>query len=220
MLIGLSVLVGLAVVGLGGLLVYGAIQIGNVPRVRCEACAEAAEGEAINVLVVGSDSRSSVTDDPEGAVVLAENIAAWSRAWVEQRGRPIVTVTRHASRGSETRLTLTQRDTLNRGVLWPQRLTVTVGDSREHKHLPLYLRGPSADVSGAEGLTEPVFVLGNAPACTGTPPSPVCPSATPCDTVLGSAQPHTNPPQPAAPWCGLVFEDVTADAGVVSREDR
>lgn len=65
MLLGLSLLVGLMVVGLGGLLVYGAIQIGNVPRVRCEACADAAEGEPINVLVVGSDSRSSVTEDAE-----------------------------------------------------------------------------------------------------------------------------------------------------------
>ena len=64
-LVALSVLVALTVVGLGGLLVYGAIQIGNVPRVRCEGCADAAENEPINVLVVGSDSRSSVSDDAE-----------------------------------------------------------------------------------------------------------------------------------------------------------
>jgi polyisoprenyl-teichoic acid--peptidoglycan teichoic acid transferase len=64
-LIGLSVLVGLTALGLGGLLVYGAVQIGNVPRVRCDACAEPDEGDPINVLVVGSDSRTSVTDDAE-----------------------------------------------------------------------------------------------------------------------------------------------------------
>jgi LCP family protein required for cell wall assembly len=64
-LIGLSVLVGLTAVAVGALLVYGAVQIGNVERVRCEACADADEGEPINVLVVGSDSRASVADDAE-----------------------------------------------------------------------------------------------------------------------------------------------------------
>ena len=58
-------LVGLAVVGLGGLLVYSRVQVDNVPRIRCEACADTAEGEPINVLVVGSDSRSSVAAEAE-----------------------------------------------------------------------------------------------------------------------------------------------------------
>ena len=58
-------LVGLAAVGLGGLLVYGRVQVDNVPRVGCVACSDTEEGEPINVLVVGSDSRSSVAADAE-----------------------------------------------------------------------------------------------------------------------------------------------------------
>jgi len=53
-----------------------------------------------------------------------ENLAAWSHAWVEERGRPEMTVAR-TSQG----FSITERDPLGRGLRWPQKLQVTVGYS-------------------------------------------------------------------------------------------
>ena len=51
-----------------------------------------------------------------------QDLAAWSRAWVEERGRPQFTV----ERGPGAAL-ITMRDPLERGLVWPQRLRVTFG---------------------------------------------------------------------------------------------
>src|SRR6202034_163582 len=49
-----------------------------------------------------------------------ENLAAWSHAWVDLRGRPELTTHLHLTpEGNIASLTLTQRDPLGRGVLWP-----------------------------------------------------------------------------------------------------
>jgi aminopeptidase N len=54
-------------------------------------------------------------------------VAGWSKAWVEQRGRPEIAV---AVNG--TKVTLTQKDPLGRGVVWPQGLEVLIdGERRE-----------------------------------------------------------------------------------------
>ena len=55
---------GVVVVGFGAAIVYGAAQLGNIPRIACASCDERGDG-AINVLVVGSDSRAPVADDAE-----------------------------------------------------------------------------------------------------------------------------------------------------------
>ena len=52
------------VVGFGAAIVYGVVQLGNIPRVACASCDERGDG-AMNVLVVGSDSRAPVTEDAE-----------------------------------------------------------------------------------------------------------------------------------------------------------
>jgi aminopeptidase N len=54
------------------------------------------------------------------------DLAAWSRAWVEERGRPRVTMTISSSGGANT-MTLTESDPLDRRLHWPQRLFVTEG---------------------------------------------------------------------------------------------
>ena len=54
------------------------------------------------------------------------DLAAWSRAWVEERGRPQMTVS--ATRNGNTNLlTITGADPLNRQLSWPQRLVLTQG---------------------------------------------------------------------------------------------
>jgi aminopeptidase N len=54
------------------------------------------------------------------------DLVAWSRAWVEERGRPRIAVRRDASGGSTT-VTLQEEDPLGRGLTWPQELELAVG---------------------------------------------------------------------------------------------
>jgi aminopeptidase N len=54
-------------------------------------------------------------------------VAPWSKAWIEERGRPEIAVA-----VSGTKVTLTQKDPLGGGVVWPQRLEVLIdGERRE-----------------------------------------------------------------------------------------
>src|SRR5688500_11710450 len=78
------------------------------------------------------------------------DLAAWSRAWVEERGRPTIT-----TRIRPTSITLTSRDAMGRGLVWPQQLTVAVGYDAEVKQVPVDMRGASAVVPGLEGRERP-----------------------------------------------------------------
>jgi len=80
-----------------------------------------------------------------------ENLTAWSHAWVEERGRPELTVARTGQGFS-----ITQRDPLSRGLRWPQKLQVTVGYAD---------RVEQVDVSVSAAVTRvaknPVWILPN-----------------------------------------------------------
>jgi aminopeptidase N len=89
-----------------------------------------------------------------------ENLADWSRIWVEDRGRPEFTTTRRVnSSGRLDGLTLTQQDPMKRGLVWPQRLQVTLGYDGSVKELPVYVTGAETIVKDAKGLPAPRFVL-------------------------------------------------------------
>jgi aminopeptidase N len=90
-----------------------------------------------------------------------EDLAAWSRAWVEERGRPHFTTDLRVARGRVSRLTLTAVDPLQRGLVWPQRLRVALGYEDGVRALPVYVNGPTTTIMDAEGLPRPLFVLPN-----------------------------------------------------------
>src|ERR1044072_7015675 len=56
-----------------------------------------------------------------------EDLAAWSRAWVEGGGRPGLATPVRADARAVSTLTLSLTDPLRRGLVWPQRLTVSLG---------------------------------------------------------------------------------------------
>ena len=93
-----------------------------------------------------------------------QDLAAWSRAWVEERGRPEF----RADRSGPT-VRLTQRDPLQRGLVWPQRLRVSAGGSGyvAHEHVQVSgsvttARVPLKAADGAErGSGHVAFVLPN-----------------------------------------------------------
>lgn len=89
-----------------------------------------------------------------------EDLATWSHVWVEQRGRPeIATAIKTDSHGNVVRLTLSQRDPLKRGVVWPQQLEVTFGYLNGVRQHEVELKGASADIPFATGLPRPLFIL-------------------------------------------------------------
>jgi aminopeptidase N len=90
-----------------------------------------------------------------------EDLAAWSHAWVEERGRPVIKTELKLSGGKIGRLVLTQSDPYpNRGLIWNQRLEVAVGGSGPVKRIPVHLNTARVDVKEARGLPAR-FVLAN-----------------------------------------------------------
>jgi aminopeptidase N len=91
-----------------------------------------------------------------------ENLAAWSRTWVEQRGRPVFT-TRLETTGAGTigELTLVMSDPMGRGLVWPERLSVTLGYANQRRELPLSVTSRMSRVPAARGLQRPLYVLPN-----------------------------------------------------------
>ena len=91
-----------------------------------------------------------------------ENVAAWSRAWVEERGRPeFATTVSLDARGQISSLTLTMNDPFTRGLIWPQRLRVAIGYQNDIRIVPAAVEGRVTTVSAAAGLDRPLYVLPN-----------------------------------------------------------
>jgi len=78
-------------------------------------------------------------------------VANWSHAWVDQRGRPEITTTL----GDD--VTLTQHDPLGRNLIWPQRLKVTAGWPGRVQHFDVAMNGATAKIPAAN----PLYVLPN-----------------------------------------------------------
>jgi aminopeptidase N len=92
----------------------------------------------------------------------ADNVAAWSRAWVEERGRPEFAVAVSAdARGRVSSMTLTMTDPLKRGLVWPQRMEVALGYGATVRLLPVAVTGRVTQVPAAVGLERPRYVLPN-----------------------------------------------------------
>jgi aminopeptidase N len=92
-------------------------------------------------------------------------VANWSRAWVEKRGRPaIVTALRTGPDEKIASLTLTQRDPLGRNLVWPQRLQVAIGFPGRVEQLPVKMSRAITDVAEAKAMPRPLFVIPNSGA--------------------------------------------------------
>jgi aminopeptidase N len=119
-------------------------QAGLREYLRAHAFANATWSDLIRVL----DARTS------------ENLEAWSRVWVEEAGRPIVTADLAVQDGRIARLALAQDDPVRgRGLVWVERLRVALGYETEIRRIPVNLDAARVDVMEARGLPAPRFVL-------------------------------------------------------------
>ena len=91
-----------------------------------------------------------------------EDLAAWSRTWVEESGRPRVEVALETDGDGIARLAVRQSDPAEAGRLWNQRLELRLGyDVGESNTLAVHLRDAEAVVAEAAGLPAPDYVLAN-----------------------------------------------------------
>jgi aminopeptidase N len=91
-----------------------------------------------------------------------QNLGAWSHAWVEEAGRPIITTDLGVQDGRIARLSLQQSDPdPRRGLTWDQQLQVALGYADRVELVPIRLTGPAMDVRAAVGRPAPLFVLPN-----------------------------------------------------------
>ncbi|MGH9309730.1 MAG: M1 family metallopeptidase [Vicinamibacterales bacterium] len=88
-----------------------------------------------------------------------DDLAAWSRAWVEEAGRPIVEV--RLKDDADRSLTLVQRDPeTERGLVWSQRLKVLVAYPRKTESHAIAASTPVTEVQAFQrAAQDPVFVL-------------------------------------------------------------
>ncbi len=92
----------------------------------------------------------------------SEDLAAWSRAWVDEPGRPIITTELQVADGKIQRLAFVQRDPVpGRALTWTERLQVAIGEAGKVTLLPAELHGTRVDVPSAAGMPTPDFVLPN-----------------------------------------------------------
>src|SRR5215475_1166976 len=91
-----------------------------------------------------------------------EDLVAWSHAWVEEDGRPIITTELSVAGGRINRLAFGVRDhDLKRGLTWTQDIQVALGYADRIQLLPVRLAGSRTEVPAARGLAAPLFVLPN-----------------------------------------------------------
>ena len=91
-----------------------------------------------------------------------EDLASWSRTWVEESGRPRVDVRLETDGGATARLAVQQSDPSDAGRLWNQRLDLRLGYGGGMSDiLEVHLRDPEAVVAEATGRPAPDYVLAN-----------------------------------------------------------
>jgi aminopeptidase N len=90
------------------------------------------------------------------------DLATWSHAWVEERGRPIVRTELASANGRISHLAFTTQDPdPRRGLTWTEDLQVALGYEDRVQLVSARLEGLRTDVVAARDLPAPLFVLAN-----------------------------------------------------------
>jgi aminopeptidase N len=89
-----------------------------------------------------------------------QNLERWSRAWVEERGRPTFTIDVRIGRNARLDgIDLTLADPFGRDLVWPQRLGVVLGYADGARTVGVDVTGRRTSVSVPRGLGRPLYVL-------------------------------------------------------------
>jgi len=90
----------------------------------------------------------------------SRDLVEWSRAWVEERGRPTITARVQVDQRDRLEsLELLSEDPLKRGLVWPERLHLVLGYADASRQVPVDVTGERTPVSLPRGLARPLYVL-------------------------------------------------------------
>ena len=89
------------------------------------------------------------------------DLKAWSRAWVEEPGRPAIATELAVKDGRISKLAFRQTDPWNRKMVWPEQLRVTLGYKDRIEHMIVPFNGSRVEVPMAAGKPVPLYVLPN-----------------------------------------------------------
>jgi aminopeptidase N len=87
------------------------------------------------------------------------DLAAWSRAWVSERGRPVIRTGLDVGNGKVARLAFRQEDPLGRGLVWPQRIQVAMDDGPGARTMEIELDTAETILPDAAALPAPRWIL-------------------------------------------------------------
>ena len=90
-----------------------------------------------------------------------EDLADWSRVWVEEPGRPTVSTELTLADGRVTELRISQSDPAGEGRVWPQTMEITLSAGGTLYTLPVHLDGEPLLLGDWVGRDAPDFVLPN-----------------------------------------------------------
>ena len=90
-----------------------------------------------------------------------EDLADWSRVWVEEPGRPTVSTELTLADGRVTELRISQSDPAGEGRVWPQAMEITLSAGGALSTLPVHLDGEPLLLGDWVGRDAPDFVLPN-----------------------------------------------------------
>ncbi|MED5199029.1 MAG: M1 family aminopeptidase [Gemmatimonadota bacterium] len=90
-----------------------------------------------------------------------EDLADWSRVWLEEPGRPTVSTELTLADGRVTELRISQSDPAGEGRVWPQTMEITLSAGGTLSTLPVHLDGEPLLLGDWVGRDAPDFVLPN-----------------------------------------------------------
>jgi aminopeptidase N len=91
-----------------------------------------------------------------------DDLAAWSRTWVEGSGRPTIsTELQMDGEGRACSATLTQRDPDEQSRVWTQQIEIALGYQDGVRLVKVPLRSARSDIADVRGWPAPLFVLPN-----------------------------------------------------------
>ena len=88
-----------------------------------------------------------------------EDLAQWSRAWVDSPGRPVIKSEVEISDHHVDRLAFTQSDPRGRQIVWPLRLQVVADTAAGVRSFDVKVGAGTTEVQPASGLPNPKWIL-------------------------------------------------------------
>ena len=90
-----------------------------------------------------------------------EDLAAWSRAWIDEPGRPTIATDLQVETDKVSRLAFSQSDSRGRSLVWNQTLQVALGYEHGARINVLKMNAPRVELPSVRGLPPPRYVLPN-----------------------------------------------------------